>query len=256
MGRPSWILLFWSADRTSTGTLVTNHTRTLFNWGDHSNATRSQKTPYNGHLNSANGYLCLVPNANMSINGQTIQNEAISFFVDLEGATHAPGAHIILYHLNKTGGTRNQNVCCFGWMIFSSAYWIIQWRFIPVNAGKNLFTIQSVLTGGYASVDSPAAVSDSVCMDFKFFNLFSQDQAVKHCLTSTPWEVVVVGYSSADFMYVLILFCKCKDLRCCIIKVSGFRIPVLFGLSLENSSNLNPSFALLPNHVSCRLTYR
>ena len=51
----------------------------------------------------------------MSINGQTVQNEATDLYADVLGFSVAPGTNIIVFNLNQPGGTRNQNVwtICF-----------------------------------------------------------------------------------------------------------------------------------------------
>jgi len=101
----------------------------------------------------------------MSFNGDNIQNVRSRAYVDLSGSNFTPGAAIIIYTLNQSpSGTANQQVCSLS---LASLKILIavrrsQWRITPVPGGTRLFTIQSVLTGLYASIDGVASV---VCVD-------------------------------------------------------------------------------------------
>ncbi|KAJ7836752.1 hypothetical protein B0H14DRAFT_3141641 [Mycena olivaceomarginata] len=73
-----------------------------------------------------------------------IQNRSTGTHADLWGGDSArdsaPGTHIVVYVLNRQpAGTPNQ-----------------QWRIVPLPAGSNLYTIQNVSAGSYASVARPA----------------------------------------------------------------------------------------------------
>jgi hypothetical protein len=97
----------------------------------------------------------------MSFIGDNIQNVRSKNFVDLLNNNLAPGGSIIIFTLNQVpSGTVNQ-----------------QWRVTPVPAGKNLFTIQSVLTGLYASINGLADVNTPIISS----------------AVSMPWEVEHAG---------------------------------------------------------------
>jgi len=82
----------------------------------------------------------------MSFAGDNIQNVRSKIFVDLTGSNFAPGTPIIICTLNQApSGTANQ-----------------QWRINPAPVGKNLYTIQSVLTGQYAAIDGLADVNKPI----------------------------------------------------------------------------------------------
>jgi len=102
----------------------------------------------------------------MSVPGSIVQNASTKLYVDLTGSSFTPGTNIIIYSLNQTGGTRNQN-----------------WRFISVDSDKNLYKVQSVLTGLYAAVDSA-----------------SSGQAIKTSATDTAWQVTAVDTYSDNFI--------------------------------------------------------
>ena len=48
-----------------------------------------------------------------TVNGSNIQNAGTSLYADVNGGNVAPGTNVIIYTLNQTGGTRNQDVCAF-----------------------------------------------------------------------------------------------------------------------------------------------
>ncbi|KAF8340941.1 hypothetical protein F5887DRAFT_919376 [Amanita rubescens] len=122
----------------------------------------------------------------MSFDGSNIKNVGSNSYVDLWGGSKfASGSPIALYTpLNKSpSGTPNQ-----------------QWRIIPVLAGRNLFTIQSVLTGQYVSLDSnnlsqPKASLVTVSMPWEIKNSGNADYTIKVPYTDLFWSVGQRGCS-------------------------------------------------------------
>jgi|UPI00003FE1E8 hypothetical protein len=106
----------------------------------------------------------------MSVIGLTVRNAGTELYADLSGSNFAPGTNILIYNLNVgqggPNGTRNQN-----------------WKFNLVNSDLSQYTIQSVLTGLYASVGKAAA-----------------GQAVVSSLTAFTWQVKVVDTYSSNFV--------------------------------------------------------
>ena len=62
-----------------------------------------------------------------TVNGSNIQNAGTNLYADVNGGNVAPGTNVIIYTLNQTGGTRNQDV----WIYFLW-YIIIANTLIPV----------------------------------------------------------------------------------------------------------------------------
>ncbi|KAF9461425.1 ricin B lectin domain-containing protein [Collybia nuda] len=97
----------------------------------------------------------------MSFTGSNLQNVSSKMYADVLGHGFAPGTPIIIYPLNEApSGTMNQ-----------------QWRIVPMPSGKNLFTIQSVLTGLYAVVDGRPDVN----------------QGIVTGVVAMPWEINTIG---------------------------------------------------------------
>jgi len=46
----------------------------------------------------------------MSITGNTVQNAQTQLYADVTGSSFTPGTNVIIFSLNQTGGTKNQNV--------------------------------------------------------------------------------------------------------------------------------------------------
>ncbi|KAH7889155.1 hypothetical protein F5I97DRAFT_1827076 [Phlebopus sp. FC_14] len=113
----------------------------------------------------------------MAFNGYLVRNVGAQLYADLRGSNFQPPTDVLIFTLNQENGTRNQN------RERRTNIPPHQWRLIPVDAGANLYTIQSVLTGQFAATSS-----------------VTSGAKVQSGLTSQAWQVIVTDTFSRNYI--------------------------------------------------------
>ncbi|KAI9566324.1 hypothetical protein HD554DRAFT_2329754 [Boletus coccyginus] len=122
----------------------------------------------------------------MSIVGNAVQNVGNDLFADLQGGGLAPGTPVIVFNgqPDPQAGLQNQ-----------------RWRFIPVDAAQNVYLIQSVWSGAYASVNAivagSAVVSNAIPFNWQVLpvNRLNANRSIGVPGTNLVWNA---GAASGD----------------------------------------------------------